>query len=80
MKPIAKSKIWAVLLLGPVPSACSSKLGARKMDRRLPRDALLGHRCGDQVGDNLCRGGPMTSVMSSAGGRTRPIAKEFRRR
>lgn len=49
------------------------------MDRRLPRDALLGHRCGDQVGDNLCRGGPVTSAMSSAGGRTRPIANEFRR-
>ena len=49
------------------------------MDRCLPRDALLGHKCGDQVGDNLRRGGPVTSAMSSAGGRTRPIDNEFRR-
>ena len=80
MKPTAKSNIWAVLLLSAFPSACSSKLGAKKMVRRLPRDDLLGHRCGDQFGDTLCPGGPMTSARSRAGGRTRPIAKELRRR
>ena len=80
MKPTVKSTIWAVLLLGALPSACSSKLGATKMLRRRPIDAVLGHRCGDHVEDTVCRGGSMTSVRSSAGGRTRPIAKELRRR
>ena len=80
MKPTAKSNICAIRLLGAFPSARSSKLGAWKMVRRLARDALLGQRCGDQVGDNLCGGGPMISARSSAAGRTRPIAKELGRR
>lgn len=80
MKPTTKSIIWAVLLLGAFPSACSSKLGAWKMVRRLLREALLCHRCGDQFGDNLCRGGPLTSARVSPLGRTREIAKELPRR
>lgn len=80
IKPRAKSSICAVRLLGAFPSACSSKLGARNMVRRLLRDALLCHRCGDQIGDSLCRGGPLTSAKSINPGRTRPIAKELRRR
>lgn len=80
MKPTAKSNICAIRLFGAFPSARSSKLGAWKMDRRLPRHALLGQRCGEQFGDNLGRGDPMISARSSAVGRTRPIAKELRRR
>lgn len=56
MKPTAKSNIWAVRLLRALPSACSSKLGAKKMVRRLLRDALSCHRCGDRFGGSLCRG------------------------
>ena len=55
MKPTAKSNIWAVRLLRAFPSACSSKLGAKKIVRRLLSDALSCHRCGDQLGDSLCR-------------------------
>lgn len=80
MKPTAKRNIWAVLLFGAFPSACSSILGAWKMVRRLPRNALLCHRCGDQIGDNLCCGEPLTSARSSTPGRTRPTAKELCRR
>ena len=80
MNPTVKSAIWTVRLLGAFPSACSSKLGAWKMVRRLPRDARLCCRCGDQFGDSLCREGPITSARSRATGRTRPIAKELRRR
>ena len=50
------------------------------MVRRLLREALLCHRCGDQFGDNLCRGGPLTSARVSPLGRTREIAKELPRR
>lgn len=80
INPTAKSNIWAVLLLGAFPSACSSKLGAWNIVRRLLREALLCNRCGDQFGDNLCRGGPLTSVRLSPSARTPPIAKELPRR
>lgn len=80
IKPTAKSNIWAVLLLGAFPSACSSKLGAWNMVRRVLREALLCHRCGDQFDDDLCREGPLTSARSSPPCRTRPIIKELRRR
>ena len=80
IKPTAKSSTWAVLSLGALPSACSSNLGAWKMDRRLLGDVLLCHRCGDQFGDNLRGGRPLTSARSSTPGRIRPTAKELRRR
>ena len=80
IKPTTKSSIWAVLLLSAFPSACSAKLGAWKMVRRLLRVSILCHRCGDQLGDVLCRGKPLSSARSSPPGRTRPMAKELRRR
>ena len=80
IKPTAKNSTWAVLLFGAFALACSLKLGAWKIVRRPPRDALLCHRCGDQLGDTLRGEGPRISAKSSPAGRTRRVAKGLCRR
>ena len=77
MKPITNNRIWALLLLSSLPSACSSRLGAWKIVRLLPKDVRSCQRWGDQFGDILRLGGTLTSAKSSSLGLTGLITNEL---